>query len=84
MISCQVDIDSNQGLQVEPLEKMGSVLQGNKSSLLLVLAVHIQTWRLEISIGYQNLSVVMSRNLPAPTSMIGIEPVPRSANRVLW
>jgi hypothetical protein len=84
MISCLVDIGSNQGLHVEPFERMESVLQGSKSSLLLVLAVHIQTWRLEISIGYQNLSAAMSRNLQAHIFTTDIELAPRLANRVLW
>jgi len=84
MISCLVDIDSNQGLHVEPLERMESVLQGSKSSLLLVLVVHIQTWRPEISIGYQNLWVARSRNLQVHTFTTDIELVPRSVNHGLW
>jgi hypothetical protein len=84
MISCLVDIDSNQGLHVEPLEKMGSVWLGNKSFLLQVQAVHIQTWRPVISIGYQNLSGATSHNLLAHTFTTDIELAPRSGNRVRW
>ena len=83
MISCQADIDNNQALHAEPLERMESVLQGNKNSLLLDQVVHIQTCLHEILIGFQNRSGARSHNLQDLTFMTDIVPAPPLVNRVL-
>ena len=83
MISCQADIDNNLALHAEPLERMESVLQGNKNSLLLAQEVHIQTCLHEILIGFQNRLGARSHNLLGLTFMTDIVPAPPLVNRVL-